>query len=63
MLVKDLIELIAVCEVLIIIAKNPQESWEGKVADLPLKYMNQEISLILSTKVGYNSTGITIAIK
>lgn len=63
MLVKDLIELIAVCEELIIIAKNPQESWEGKVAALPLKYMNQEISLILSTTVGYNSTGIMIAIK
>lgn len=63
MLLKDLIEVINFCEVLIIIAKNTQELWEGKVTALPLKYMNQEVSLILSTTVDYNRTGIMITIK
>lgn len=64
MLVKDLIELIGDYEELIIRSNgSSRETWQGKSSCLPSKYMNHEITLILSTIVKYNNTGIIICIE
>lgn len=64
MLVKDLYEVIYDCENLTIFSKVPvQETWQGKAAHLPLRYINREVKSILCIAVGFNGAGMLITIK
>ena len=64
MLVKDLYEVIYDFENLTILSTVPvQEAWQGKAAQLPLRYMNREVKSILCIAVEFNDAGMVITIK
>lgn len=62
MLVRDLLELIGDCDIIIIHCNKLHETWQGEACNMPLRYGDCKINKIFSTIVMYNKSALVITV-